>query len=227
MSQIRTALVLSHRPTLRQIGCGALLFGALACGNDPSDAGGAFQPSNEGSVREATPRDGDGYGKGNGNDNSAPREGTPVRSTNCTFTQGYWKNHPHAWPVSEMKLGQTGYTKPQLLAIFHRAVKGNGLVSLSHQLIAARLNIGLGASPAGLEGTFAEADALIGALVVPPIGTDSLPTSATSALNDALTAFNEGKVGPGHCEHGGGPKPMPTTPTPTPPVPAPPTQTVD
>jgi hypothetical protein len=203
-----------------------VLLGVLACGTDPDDAGVSSQ-------REAQGRDGKGApkpGYGDGEEGASP----PLPgSTNCSFTQGFWKNHPDAWPLTEMKLGTTSYSKVQLLAILHKAVAGNGLIALCHQLIAARLNLAYGASPAGMEGTFAAADALIGALVVPPVGSGSLPTTDTTALNDALAAFNEGKVGPGHCADGATPKPptpapSPTpTPTPPPPTPTPPPQIVE
>jgi hypothetical protein len=128
----------------------------------------------------------------------------------CTLTQGYWKNHEKAWPVAELRLGATTYTKAELLAILRTPTEGNGLISMAHQLIAARLNIAAGASTAGIQATLDEADALIGALVIPPKGMGSLPPEKTSAINDALTAFNEARVGPGHCEHGPPQRP-PTT----------------
>ena len=62
-------------------------------------------------------------------------------SDECTLTQGYWKNHPNAWPVSSLKLGTVTYTKDQAIAILKTPVKGNGLVQLAHQLIAAKLNV--------------------------------------------------------------------------------------
>ena len=40
---------------------------------------------------------------------------------NCTYTQGYWKNHAEAWPVSTLTLGNTSYNKSQLLGIFNFA----------------------------------------------------------------------------------------------------------
>ena len=43
-------------------------------------------------------------------------------------------------------------------------------------------------------------DALIGTLVIPPVGTGFLDPSGTSALNDTLTDYNEGAIGPGHCD---------------------------
>src|SRR5688572_23676843 len=64
-----------------------------------------------------------------------------LRASGCTLTQGYWKNHPEAWPVASLELGSVTYSKAQLLSIFRTPVSGNGLVSLAHQLIAAKLNV--------------------------------------------------------------------------------------
>jgi hypothetical protein len=118
----------------------------------------------------------------------------------CTLTQGYWKNHPNAWPVSSVTLGSRSYTQAEALQILNQPVRGNGLVSLAKQLIAAKLNIANGASGASIAQTIMDADALIGGLVVPPIGNGHLSTSSTSSLTDALTSYNEGTTGPGHCD---------------------------
>jgi len=119
----------------------------------------------------------------------------------CTYTQGYWKNHPSIWPVGSLKLGTVTYTKAQLLQIFGRAAKGNGLVSLAHQLIATKLNIAMGATaPPVVATAIAQADALIGGLVVPPVGGGSLAPSLTSSLTETLDEFNNGELGPDHCE---------------------------
>jgi cysteine-rich repeat protein len=126
-------------------------------------------------------------------------------SDNCTYTQGYWKTHPDAWPVSSLTLGSVTYTEQELLAILWEPVKGNGLISLAHQLIAAKLNIASGASDTSIATTIQQADALIGSLVVPPVGDGYLAPSATSSLTDMLDEFNSGIIGPGHCgENGGG-----------------------
>jgi len=45
-----------------------------------------------------------------------------------------------------------------------------------------------------------DAGASIGSLIIPPIGSGSLNPSATSTLIAALTSFNEGLIGPGHCQ---------------------------
>lgn len=118
----------------------------------------------------------------------------------CTFTQGYWKNHPEAWPVASVTLGTVSYSAAQLMSIFNQPAAGNGLISLAHQLIAAKLNIAQGATaPAGVLAAIASADALIGGLVAPPIGAGSLSPGSTSALTNTLDNFNQGITGPGHC----------------------------
>ena len=127
------------------------------------------------------------------------KNGNGSGSDDCTLTQGYWKNHPDAWPVSSLKLGTVTYTKDQLIAILKTPVKGNGLIQLAHQLIAAKLNVAAGAPDSAIKNAIQQADDLIGGLVVPPVGDGSLATDETSSLNGKLDAFNNGDVGPGHC----------------------------
>jgi len=120
----------------------------------------------------------------------------PPATTDCVFTQGYWKNHPTAWPVGSVKLGNVIYSKAQLLLIFGTPAAGNGLISLAHQLCAVKLNIASGAvAPAVTLAAVAAADAMIGSLVIPPVGSGFLSPATTSNLNDILEAFNaeEGK----------------------------------
>ena len=96
--------------------------------------------------------DGGGIGGGSGLFPSSPYSPThSCRSKphddnrDCVHSQGYWKNHPSAWPVSSVRLGNIIYTKTQALAILNQPAGGNGLVSLAHQLIAAKLNVAAGA----------------------------------------------------------------------------------
>jgi hypothetical protein len=127
----------------------------------------------------------------------------PEPPLGCTFTQGYWKNHASAWPVQSLTLGTVTYTKAQLISILNTPVKGNGLISLSYQLIAAKLNAAGGASvPPDVASAIAAADALIGGLVVPPVGSGSLSPDSTSSLNTTLDTYNNGLAagGPSHCE---------------------------
>jgi hypothetical protein len=34
---------------------------------------------------------------------------------NCTYSQGYWKNHSNVWPLQSLTLGAVSYNKSQLL----------------------------------------------------------------------------------------------------------------
>jgi len=121
-------------------------------------------------------------------------------SSGCTMSQGYWKNHEEDWPVGGLTLGSVAYAKSELLSVLTTPVAGNGLISLAHQLIGAKLNIANGANGSAISSTIAAADAMIGSLVVPPVGAGNLAPGTTSALVTALTNYNEGITGPGHCQ---------------------------
>lgn len=122
----------------------------------------------------------------------------------CTQTQGYWKNHPEDWSGSSLSLGKMEYTQEQLLSILDAPVEGNGLISLAHQLIAARLNSEVnGASvPMSVATAISAADGLIDGQIVPPVGNGFLAPSDTSDLTAILDAYNNGQAveGPPHCD---------------------------
>ena len=42
---------------------------------------------------------------------------------------------------------------------------------------------------------------MIGSLVIPPIASGYLQPNQTSNLTETLTEYNEGTMGPGHCEN--------------------------
>ena len=127
----------------------------------------------------------------------------------CTLTQGYWKTHgpiptgsnENVWPALDLVLGTHTYADQlEWQSIFDQAAAGNGLVALAHQLMAAKLNVASGADASAVATAIPDADALIGALVVPPVGGGFLAPSATSALTGTLASYNEGAIGPGHCD---------------------------
>jgi hypothetical protein len=122
-------------------------------------------------------------------------------ATPCVRGQGYWKNHPDQWPVIQLLLGNNAYDKEQLLSILHQPVRGNGLVLLAYQLIAAKLNIANGADGSCIAQTLADADALIGDLLVPPVGTGYLRPRDVSALADTLDSYNKGGLCAPACDH--------------------------
>lgn len=78
----------------------------------------------------------------------------------CTYTPGYWKNHPEAWPVSELEVGGITYTQFQLLQIFDLPTKGDITIILFHHLVAAKLNV-LSGSSASIQATIDAADAYL------------------------------------------------------------------
>jgi hypothetical protein len=121
---------------------------------------------------------------------------SPECADGCTRTQGYWRNHPGEWLGVSLSLGNNEYTQAELLAIFRTPVRGNGLILLAHQLIAAKLNVLAGASSPDALTAIAAADDLIGNLVV---GVDSLHPATASGLAETLDQFNNGNLGPLHC----------------------------
>jgi hypothetical protein len=128
---------------------------------------------------------------------------TIAASTNphgvCVFTIGYWKNHAGLWPVMSLTLGTVSYTQAQLLAILGTPAQGNGLLILAHQLIATKLNILNGGDPGVVSATVTAADALIGGLMVPPVGSGYLAPASVSALTQILDDYNNGLLATEHC----------------------------
>jgi len=109
----------------------------------------------------------------------------------CTGTPGYWKNHPDAWPVGELEIGGMTYTKEYLLEVFGWSARGgNTLLKLFHHLVAAKLNILMGASYMGIEDAIDAADEY---LYYNPLGS-LIPKTDKGMLDDLkepLEMFNE------------------------------------
>lgn len=140
---------------------------------------------------------------------------TPTGTPACVLTQGYWKNHPDQWPVNQLQLGNQTYNQQELLSILNQPVRGNGLVSIAHQEIAAKLNVANGAVGSCIAETLTAVDALIGDLVVPPVGDGFLKPSG---YERTLTLYNEGSLCARSCELPPQPTPSSTPrPRPTPP----------
>ena len=124
---------------------------------------------------------------------------TSIPSDNCTYTQGYWKTHASAWPVTSLTLGSVTYSQAQLLSILNTPAHGNGLLILAHQLIASKLNFAAGADPTPVSAAAAAADAMIGGLVIPPVGAGYLAPASVNATANTLDDYNNGTLGVPHC----------------------------
>jgi hypothetical protein len=135
--------------------------------------------------------------------------------SSCSFTFSDWRTlgpacdpgedyrptlMDNGWPVTSLTLGSVTYPDIRLTCILNSPANGNGLIALAHQLIAAKLNqTKNGTLPPSVSTCVGDADALIGGLVIPPLGSGVLDLGATSALTQCLENYNEGAVGPGSC----------------------------
>jgi hypothetical protein len=118
---------------------------------------------------------------------------------NCTYSQGYWKNHPEAWPLATLEIGPDLYTAAELLDILALPIAGDKSLILARQLIAARLNVAQGADATAIAAALVDAEAWCDANHDGDgLGYGSSDTTA-SDLGDVLEAFNTGVTGPGHC----------------------------
>jgi hypothetical protein len=116
-------------------------------------------------------------------------------SANCPMGQGYWKNQPAVWPVTDLMLGSQMYTQLELIGILNLPPEGDASLILAHQLIAAKLNIAVGADATAVSGMIAQGDALLAALPNRlPFGI--APSSAEGAtmttLSGVLDTYNDG-----------------------------------
>jgi len=104
----------------------------------------------------------------------------------CPLTQGFWKKHPDAWPVTSLTIGGITYTQAQLLEILNTPIgaakKADASLRLADQLIAAELNIANGSDPTPIAATIADADSLLSGCAIP------CGVSPSSALGQQMTA---------------------------------------
>jgi hypothetical protein len=130
---------------------------------------------------------------------------SPTPETGCTHSQGYWKNHPEAWPVERITIGEVTYPKTEAIAILVVSAGGDATYILAHQLIAAKLNVASGADPSPVADTIEAADRW---LIAHPLGSNPDPEDPARAEGIAmagiLTEYNEGAMGPRRCEDSDG-----------------------
>jgi len=96
-----------------------------------------------------------------------------------------------------LQLGNRTYNRQELQSILRQPPRGNGLVQLAHQEIAAKLNIANGADGSCVAQVLAATDASIGNLVIPPVGNGYLPL--TSYVH-TLSLYNGGGLCVPSCD---------------------------
>jgi hypothetical protein len=108
-------------------------------------------------------------------------------------TPGYWKNHPEAWPVSEISLGGVLYTREEAIWILDQSTSRDMTYVLAAQLIAAKLNVFSGNESSCVSGCIADADAW---LVEYPTGSgvrgNSKAWKQVEPLKRKLDRYNNG-----------------------------------
>jgi hypothetical protein len=118
----------------------------------------------------------------------------------CTYTLGYWKNNPAAWPVEEITIGGMDYTKEEALDILNTKHQGDATYILAYQLIAAKLNIISGTNSEVITETIDAADIW---LLENPLSSDprNPERKVGIQLSQTLSDYNDGVSGPCHYEY--------------------------
>lgn len=109
-----------------------------------------------------------------------------------TGTIGYWKNHPEAWPVTSLVLGAVTFTQADAISILKRAPRGDDSLIMAQQLIAAKLNVAMGACHDCVDATISAADAWLQSHGGVASGVRSWDNG--EPLHDTLTDYNEGNL---------------------------------
>src|SRR5262249_18701556 len=73
-------------------------------------------------------------------------------------TLGYWKNHPSAWPVSQITIGGVTYSETQAINWMSTPSSGDKTIDLFKQLVAAKLNVLAGNASSCISDTITAAD---------------------------------------------------------------------
>jgi hypothetical protein len=126
----------------------------------------------------------------------------------CTLTQGYWKTHNADAKQPKKRVDWPGPSEDDLLCgmelldILNTQPLGDGWYILAHQYIAASLNVSAGASsPADVAQALADAGDL---LINTCNGMTAEERAEAIALSETLDDYNNGEIGPGHCDDNDG-----------------------
>ena len=117
----------------------------------------------------------------------------------CTYTIGYWKNHPYDWPTDDLSI-YTGHEAMMLL--WTPPKKGNAYIILAHQYIAAELNALNGTSvPDVVSTAWLDAQDILNQYKDEgTISKKSPDRDLAINLASILDDYNNGLIGPCHCD---------------------------
>jgi hypothetical protein len=146
--------------------------------------------------------------------NTAECSFTVTIEDGCTYSQGYWKTHSEfgpapydeAWALLPDGASTTFYLSGKTYyEIMWSPPKGNAYYILAHQFIAAELNFLNGACHEDAQAAVAEATALFNMYTPAQIGSlkgNNPLRQQFLALASLLDDYNNGMIGPGHCDGG-------------------------
>lgn len=113
-----------------------------------------------------------------------------------TGTPGYWKNHPEAWPVEEITIGDVTYTKEDAIGNMKNPGKGDKTYTMFRALVSAKLNVLIGNDDSCIADTISEADAWM--VEYGPVGEDVRGNSDAWKCGEPLywllDDYNNGKL---------------------------------
>lgn len=129
--------------------------------------------------------------------------------TGCTLTQGYWKTHSEQGPapyddgwglIGELEEDTPFFNSGKTwLEVFRTPPAGNAYYNLAHQYMAAKLNLLNGASSTPeVDAAILAAEAIFAGLPGDVIA--RADKAEAVGLAGILGGYNEGLVGPGHCD---------------------------
>jgi hypothetical protein len=142
--------------------------------------------------------------EGRGSRNPASGDWLEVQEVTSSFsasqvcTQGYWKNHPEAWP-DVIEVDGEEWSMEYALQILATPPRGDAWFILAHQLIAAKLNELGGADVTAVAGTISDAEAwLVANTAGEPL--EESEREYAIALAETLDIFNNSMPEPEPCD---------------------------
>lgn len=130
--------------------------------------------------------------------------------TGCTLTQGYWKTHSEKGPApydETWAMLPNGADTTFFLSgkswheVFNTPPAGNSYYSLAHQYAAAALNELNGADTTAVSAEMAAAKTFLETYTPAQVSAAKKTLGAeATALAGVLDSYNNGLIGPGHCD---------------------------
>lgn len=126
--------------------------------------------------------------------NFAQDAGEPAQVADLgPFTPGFWKTHAAAWPVGQLTIGGTGYSKDACLAMLSQPMRGDHAAILCRQLIATKLNLITGCEGSCVVAEVAAADVFLAQISQARTVGEFVPMSTRGRpLSEVLDDYNNG-----------------------------------